>query len=86
VTHGAYNPAMAVAQETIRMTGIRCERCVGRLAAALRGHEGLESASANLVGDVTLEWDEERTSRDELLTALARAGFRETSASPAGWE
>ena len=68
------------------MTGIRCERCVGRLAAALRGHDGLESASANLVGDVTLAWDEERTSRDEILAALARAGFRETSASPAGWE
>jgi copper chaperone CopZ len=77
---------MAVAQETIRMTGIRCERCVARLGTALRDHEGLESASANLVGDVTLAWDEERTSRDEILTALARAGFRETSAAPAGWE
>jgi copper chaperone CopZ len=71
---------MAVAQETIRMTGIRCERCVGRLAVALQGHEGLESASANLVGDVTLAWDEERTSRDAILTSLARAGFREAPA------
>jgi copper chaperone CopZ len=77
---------MAVAQETIRMTGIRCERCVGRLAATLRGHDGLESASANLVGDVTLAWDEERTSREQILTVLAGAGFRETSASPASWE
>jgi copper chaperone CopZ len=74
---------VAVAQETIRMTGIRCERCVGRLAAALQEHQGLESASANLVGDVTLAWDEERTSRDDLLAALARAGFRE---APADWE
>jgi copper chaperone CopZ len=74
---------VAVAQETIRMTGIRCERCVGRLAAALQDHQGLESASANLVGDVTLAWDEERTSRDDLLAALARAGFRE---APADWE
>ncbi len=61
------------------MTGIRCERCVGRLAVALLGHEGLELASANLVGDVTLAWDEERTSREELVAALARAGFREAS-------
>ena len=73
---------MAVEQETIRVTGIRCERCVGRLAVALRGHEGLESATANLVGDVTLVWDEERTSRDALLAALARAGFREASGGP----
>jgi copper chaperone CopZ len=77
---------MAMAQETIRMTGIRCERCVGRLAAALRGHEGLESASANLVGDVTLHWDDDRTSRAELLTVLSNAGFREAPAGSVGWE
>ncbi|OFW71658.1 MAG: hypothetical protein A2Y55_00330 [Actinobacteria bacterium RBG_16_68_12] len=70
---------MAVLQETIRVTGMRCERCVGRLAVALRGHEGLESATANLIGDVTLAWDEERTSREALLAALARAVFREAS-------
>ncbi|HLG07235.1 MAG TPA: heavy-metal-associated domain-containing protein [Gaiellaceae bacterium] len=64
-------------QETVRVSGIRCERCVGRLAVALRGHEGLESANANLLGDVTLSWDEERTSREEIVAVLARSGFRE---------
>jgi len=68
---------MAMATETLRVSGIRCERCVGRLAAALRGHEGLEYAHANLVGDVTLTWDEEETSRDAILAALARSGFPE---------
>ena len=68
---------MTVHEETIRVTGIRCERCVGRLAAALRGQEGLESASANLGGDVTLAWDKSRTSREVILSVLARAGFRE---------
>lgn len=62
------------------MSGIRCERCVGRLAVALHGHEGLESANANLMGEVTLAWDEERTSRAAILDALAQAGFRETDA------
>ncbi len=66
--------------ETIQVDGIRCERCVHRLAAALGGHEGLESASANLMGQVTLAWDEARTSREALIEKLARAGFRE----PAG--
>lgn len=64
-------------RETIRVTGIRCERCVGRLASALGGHQGLESANANLMGDVTLEWDPDRTSRDAILGAMSRAGFRE---------
>lgn len=68
---------MATATETLRVSGIRCERCVGRLAAALRGHKGLEYANANLVGDITLTWDEEQTSRDAILTVLARSGFPE---------
>jgi copper chaperone CopZ len=67
-----------VRSETIRVDGIRCERCVMRLAAALQGHEGLEAANANLIGEVRLEWDDERTSRDDLVAALARAGFKPT--------
>jgi copper chaperone CopZ len=62
--------------ETFQMDGIRCERCVGRLAGALRGHAGLEFANANLMGEVTLSWDDERTDRDALLAAMSRAGFR----------
>ena len=61
--------------ETVQVSGIRCERCVNRLAAALSGHEGLESANANLMGQVTLSWDESRTSREALLEAMARGGF-----------
>jgi cation transport ATPase len=65
-----------VKRETIEVTGVRCERCVMRLAVALRGHEGLEYANANLRGEVTLAWDEERTDRDALLAAMGKAGFR----------
>lgn len=72
-----------VRTETLHMSGIRCERCVGRLAAALEGQDGLESARANLMGEVTLAWDEERISRDSLLAALARAGFRPVAAPAA---
>ena len=67
---------MAVQEETLQLTGIRCERCVMRLAAALEGHEGLEAANANLMGQVSLAWDDERTSRDALLAVLANSGFR----------
>ena len=67
---------MAVRSETIQVSGIRCERCVNRLAGALRGHDGLEAASANLMGAVTLSWDDERTDREALVDAMTRAGFR----------
>jgi copper chaperone CopZ len=71
---------VATQSETLQVSGIRCERCVGRLAVALRGHEGLEAANATLIGQVTLVWDDERTSREALVDALARAGFREVAA------
>ena len=71
---------MAVQTETIEVTGIRCERCVNRLAGALTGHEGLEFANANLMGQVQLSWDDEKTSREALLDAMAQAGFREVAA------
>ena len=62
--------------ETFQVSGVRCERCVLRLGAALEGHEGLEAANATLMGEVTLTWDDGRTSRDALVEAMARAGFR----------
>jgi copper chaperone CopZ len=67
---------MATRSETIQISGIRCERCVGRLAGALRGHDGLEFANANLMGQLQLQWDDERTDRDAILAAMAKAGFR----------
>ena len=71
---------MATVSDTIQVSGVRCERCVNRLAATLRGHEGLEAANANLMGQVRLSWDDEKTSREALLDALSRGGFRELPA------
>jgi copper chaperone CopZ len=67
---------VATVTETLDVTGIRCERCVMRLGGALRGLDGLESASANLMGQVTLAWDDDRLERDAILGALVKAGFR----------
>ena len=66
-----------MATATLRVSGVRCERCIGRLAGALRGHEGIEYANANLMGEVTLEWDEDKTTRAEIAAALRRSGFPE---------
>jgi copper chaperone CopZ len=68
---------MAVVRETLQVSGIRCERCVMRLGGVLQGHDGLESANATLMGQVTLAYDDERTTRAALLDAMARGGFRE---------
>jgi copper chaperone CopZ len=67
---------MAIRSETIQVSGIRCERCVMRLGGALETLEGLETATANLLGQVSLSWDDERVERREIVSALERAGFR----------
>ena len=71
---------MATVSETIQVGGVRCERCVMRLAHALEGHEGLEGANATLMGHVTLAWDDEQTSREAILERLKNAGFPELAA------
>jgi copper chaperone CopZ len=67
---------MALQTETIQVNGIRCERCVMRLGAALEGLDGLEAANANLMGQVSLTWDDERVARDVIVERMSQSGFR----------
>ena len=71
---------MATVSETIQVSGVRCERCVGRLAGTLRQVEGIEAANANLMGQVSISWNEEETSREAIVEALRRGGFPELQA------
>jgi copper chaperone CopZ len=74
---------MATVNEVVRVKGIRCERCMARLAKVLEGHDGLESANADFQGRVTLVYDDERTNRDALLAEMLRGGFREVQETAA---
>ncbi len=68
---------MATVSDVIQVNGVRCERCVGRLAGTLRQVEGIETANANLMGQVTLSWDDELTTREAIVETLSRGGFPE---------
>lgn len=68
---------MATVSDVIQVNGVRCERCVGRLAGTLRQVVGIESANANLMGRVSLSWDDGQTSRDAIVETLTRGGFPE---------
>jgi copper chaperone CopZ len=63
--------------ETIGVSGFRCERCVARLGAVLEGVDGVLAAHGNLLGEVTLTWDDRLTNRAALVEAMARGGFHE---------
>ena len=71
---------MAIRSETIQVSGIRCERCVLRLANALEDQPGLDAAHANLMGEVTLTWDDDLTTREALSSTLSSSGFHERQA------
>lgn len=66
---------MATQGETLQLSGVRCEKCIGRIAGALGGLAGIEYANANLMGELTLSWDDERTTREAIVEALRKAGF-----------
>ena len=68
---------MTAVTETIQLKGITCGRCVMRLRHVLKDHAGLESANANLMGELTVVYDDERTSREALMKEIKRGGFRE---------
>ena len=72
--------AMAVRSETLQVNGVRCERCVMRLGHALESLDGIEAANANLLGQLSLSWDDARVERAQIVAALESAGFRPVSA------
>jgi hypothetical protein len=63
-----------------QVNGIRCERCVNRLAGALTGRDDpSRERESHGPGDARL--DDERTTREALLAAMAQGGFREILAA-----
>jgi copper chaperone CopZ len=66
---------MAIESATLQVSGVRCEKCIGRLAGVLRPFDGIVEANANLMGQLSLSWDAERTSREAIAEALRKAGF-----------
>lgn len=60
--------------EVFEVEGIRCPRCVEKIAAALTGVDGLLAADANLMGEVTVRLDGPDAHQD-VRAALEDAGF-----------
>ena len=61
----------------IRVGGMTCAACVGRVEGALRAVEGVQSAVANIGNNTaTVVFDESRTTEEELATAIKGAGYQ----------
>ena len=61
---------------SIRISNIECAACVPRVERALSALPGVESAAASLAeGRVEVSFDAERTTPEELVRAVKKAGF-----------
>jgi copper chaperone CopZ len=73
---------MALHTEVLEVEGIHCMRCVQSIAAALQSVPELAAASANLMGDVTVAYEDEAV-RAAAVAAIEEAGFEVTGSRAA---
>lgn len=64
---------------TLDIGGMTCASCVGRVERAVRKLDGVTDAQVNLATEVaTMHIDPTRVRRDDLIAAIARAGYTAT--------
>lgn len=63
-------------KETLRISGMTCAACAGRVQKAVSKIEGIENANVNLATEnLTVEFDEQRASLDSIKEAVIGAGY-----------
>jgi copper chaperone CopZ len=75
--------AEGVLSEVFEVEGVRCPRCIEKIAAALADVEGLQAADANLMGEISVRVDGP-AAHDRVQAALEGAGFPVAAVRPAG--
>lgn len=61
----------------IRVGGMTCAACVGRVEGALRAVDGVQTAVANIGNNTaTVVYDETRTTEEKLTAAITGAGYQ----------
>jgi copper chaperone CopZ len=72
---------VAEVAETLQVEGVHCMQCVAKIGGAIGSIDGLTAASANLLGEVSIRYDDaEPDTRRAVVDALAAAGFPVASA------
>jgi copper chaperone CopZ len=72
-----------VIAEVFEVEGVRCPRCIEKIAAALADLEGLQAADANLMGEISVRVDGP-AAHERVRAALEGAGFPVAAVRPAG--
>ncbi len=62
--------------DSMNVTGMQCGGCSTKISLALNALTGVEDVQVSLAsGQVTVRYDEQRTSPQQLETAVIRSGF-----------
>ena len=71
--------------QQLKVTGMTCGGCVGKVTRALNEVAGVRDAKVSLpAGEATIEFDERLTSPDALMSAVQRAGYGVGAAGAGG--
>lgn len=70
--------------ERVNVAGMTCEGCVGAVTHALGAVAGVSAVNVSFeTGEATVQFDERRTTTDQLVLALKGAGY-DVRTVPAG--
>lgn len=70
-----------MASTTLSVSGMSCGHCVAKVEDALKGVKGVFGASVDLeAGTAEVDFDDARTSPEDLVDAVMRAGYGATAA------
>ena len=62
--------------ELMKVTGMTCGGCINNVTHALQAIDGVDDVKVSLsAGEATVQYDERRTSPDQLKSAVKSAGY-----------
>jgi len=64
-----------MAKASIKIDGMSCMHCVGRVKQAVTGMAGVNNADVQ-VGSADVEFDEAKTSQADIEAAIVKAGYK----------
>ena len=85
LTLAASAASAATKTVTIRVEGMKCGKCSGSVAKALKATAGVEAAEVNAEkGEAVVTYDDEKVTEARLREVIDAAGFKAVAEKPAG--
>lgn len=77
VTLGVITAAAFTKTVTIKVEGMKCSKCSGAVAKALKATEGVEEAEVNSEkGEAVIKYDDQKLDETKLREVINKTGFK----------